>query len=104
MGVSKSTPSGRLSHKLNPTVAMHEDGATGEAGSAIDGIDAVLFLDVDGVLHGLQARHFRQQFAPANMALLKQVIEATGATIVLSTAWRIDSYARRIVGEKLKEH
>jgi len=64
----------------------------------------VLFLDVDGVLHSVQVRHPRQQFARDCMALLAEVLAATNATIVLSTAWRIDPEARRIVAEKLEEH
>lgn len=72
--------------------------------SAIQGLEAVLFLDVDGVLHPVQVRHPRQQFARSCMALLGEVLAATGATIVLSTAWRVDPEARRIVAEKLAEH
>uniref|UniRef100_A0A7S4W197 Mitochondrial import inner membrane translocase subunit TIM50 n=1 Tax=Alexandrium monilatum TaxID=311494 RepID=A0A7S4W197_9DINO len=68
------------------------------------GLDAVLFLDVDGVLHPLQVRHPRQQFARSCMALLDEVLQTTGATVVLSTAWRLDPFARKAVEEKLREH
>jgi len=68
------------------------------------GLDAVLFLDVDGVLHPFQARHPRQQFLEANMELLGEVLRIVGAKVVLSTAWRLDPYTRKIVGEKLAEH
>merc|ERR1712187_923423 len=35
---------------------------------------------------------------------LAKILEATGARIVLSTAWRIDPAARREVAEKLSRH
>merc|ERR1712019_218611 len=38
------------------------------------------------------------------MELLSDVLKATGATIVLSTAWRLDADARKELGAKLQEH
>lgn len=64
----------------------------------------VLFLDVDGVLHPSHCRFLRQQFKPCCMQLLRRVIQATGAEIVLSTAWRLDAEARSILSQKLQEH
>lgn len=64
----------------------------------------VLFLDVDGVLHPAQCKFIRQQFRPACLKLLIQIIQATGAEIVLSTAWRLHKEARDILAEKLKEY
>lgn len=69
----------------------------------VEGLPAVLFLDVDGVLHPVQARHPRQQFATGCLALVADVVKATGAAICLSTAWRLDPSARRFVEEKLRE-
>lgn len=91
---------------FKPRLARHgTPGGTAAGGRpAIDGLDAVLFLDVDGVLHPVQARHPRQQFVPANMQLLSEIVERTGAKIVLSTAWRLDEWARRTVAERLREH
>lgn len=66
-------------------------------------LDAVLFLDVDGVLHPMQVRHPRLQFQRSCMELLAEVVEKSGAAIVLSTAWRLDVGARRAVAEKLQE-
>lgn len=74
------------------------------SGKKLDNLPAVLFLDVDGVLHPTTVRHPRQQFQRSCMALLAEVLEATGARIVLSTAWRLDPMARREVSEKLREH
>ena len=52
----------------------------------------VLFLDFDGVLN---SEKYIRRFGltglvldPGNMALLKQIIDATDAKIVLSTTWR----------------
>lgn len=64
----------------------------------------VLFLDVDGVLHPSHCNSERMQFNAECLSLLRGVIQATGAQIVLSTAWRLDPAARRIVGEKLVAH
>ncbi|MBE6959414.1 MAG: hypothetical protein E7448_01640 [Ruminococcaceae bacterium] len=52
----------------------------------------VLFLDFDGVLNS--EKYIRRTgltgvvIDPVNMALLKQIIDATDARIVLSTTWR----------------
>eukprot|EP00416_Gambierdiscus_australes_P010139 CAMPEP_0171128948 /NCGR_PEP_ID=MMETSP0766_2-20121228/118064_1 /TAXON_ID=439317 /ORGANISM="Gambierdiscus australes, Strain CAWD 149" /LENGTH=195 /DNA_ID=CAMNT_0011592123 /DNA_START=96 /DNA_END=683 /DNA_ORIENTATION=- len=79
-------------------------GAEGEQKRGSVGLDAVLFLDVDGVLHPVQVRHPRQQFATACMLLLDEILRTTGARVVLSTAWRLDPFARRAVADKLREH
>jgi hypothetical protein len=71
---------------------------------ALEGIAAVLFLDIDGVLHPYHIRHPRQQFQRNCMTLLKDAMVASQATIVLSTAWREDPESRQIVAEKLAEH
>lgn len=38
------------------------------------------------------------------MRLLREVVEATGAQIVLSTAWRLHEDARCFLAQKLEEH
>ncbi len=52
----------------------------------------VLFLDFDGVLNSDKyvrgCGHFGVVIDPARMELLKQIIDATDAHIVLSTSWR----------------
>merc|ERR1719253_445473 len=72
--------------------------------SSLENLDAVLFLDVDGVLHSVQVHHPRQQFDRRCMNLLCEVVNKSNASIVLSTAWRADPEARRIVSEKLQEY
>mmetsp|Transcript_45254 Transcript_45254/g.105900 ORF Transcript_45254/g.105900 Transcript_45254/m.105900 type:complete len:246 (-) Transcript_45254:50-787(-) len=69
----------------------------------VAGLPAVLFLDVDGVLHPVQARHPRQQFVNGCLALVADVVKATGAAICLSTAWRLDPQARKFVEGKLRD-
>jgi len=64
---------------------------------------AVLFLDVDGVLHSNRIRHVRQYFSPVCMELLAEVVQATGCVIVLSTSWRLEAGPRRTVSMKLRE-
>jgi hypothetical protein len=52
----------------------------------------VIFLDIDGVLNSEQ--YIREcdgcgiVIDPSKMVLLKQIVDATGAKIVLSTSWR----------------
>lgn len=70
----------------------------------LEGLPAVLFLDVDGVLHSVGITHQRQQFAPYCMKLLKDVVARSQATIVLSTAWREHPDGRRMIMEKLREY
>ncbi len=53
----------------------------------------VIFLDFDGVLNSDQYDSERDQTADTNidesrLPLLKQIVDATGAKIVLSTTWR----------------
>lgn len=71
---------------------------------AIDGLDAVLFLDVDGVLHSPNPRHARQQFQRSCMEFLKSICEETKCKIVLSTTWRLHEEARTHLAMKLAEH
>jgi hypothetical protein len=73
------------------------------AGSKLEGLPAVLFLDVDGVLHPTTIRFARQQFAKNCMRLLQEVVAKIKPSIVLSTAWREDAEGRRAVAEKLEE-
>ncbi|CAE8733923.1 unnamed protein product [Polarella glacialis] len=50
---------------------------------------AIVFLDVDGVLHSVEA-HPEAFLGHQQLLLLKRILEATGARIVLSTTWRRD--------------
>lgn len=64
----------------------------------------VLFLDVDGVLHSVRCTRLQQQFARALMLQLVRAVQASGASIVLSTAWRTVPEARIMVCQKLHEY
>lgn len=52
----------------------------------------VIFLDLDGVLNSakylLDHEYYGVAIDPIRMCLLKQIIDATDAKIVLSTSWR----------------
>ena len=58
----------------------------------------ILFLDIDGVI--LAGRHWkagkRERLPPDTIGLLNEVIERTGARIVVSSVWRED---RRLRGK-----
>ena len=51
----------------------------------------VVFLDIDGVLntHHLRCKHGIDHINNDKIKILKKIIEATGAEIVLSSTWRI---------------
>ena len=49
----------------------------------------LIFLDVDGVLNSAEWLETNQgEIDPAKVRLLKQMIDATGAKVVLSSTWR----------------
>ena len=57
----------------------------------------VLFLDVDGVLSTprlVAASGSRDAVSPAACALVNEVLEATGALVVVSSTWRRDADCR----------
>lgn len=56
----------------------------------------IVFLDFDGVTHGLS----RPAFDPACLALLEAVLEERRAKVVISSSWRYDHPIERLV-EKL---
>ena len=102
--------------------------------SAMDRDVRYIFLDVDGVLHPMGTNYlplkgnFREgvaraeaeaenaskpgyvypicagEFLQDNMAALKAVVDATGASIVLSSTWRESDYSAAAVARKLAEH
>ncbi len=69
-----------------------------------------IFLDIDGVLNdsqfrleGLRRRDYSVLIDPKKVALLKKIVEETGASIVLSSSWTkfwdkdpVDSAGKRI--------
>ena len=64
----------------------------------------VLFLDVDGVLNNelLLETHGWEAIGETKLDLLKEIIDATEAKIVLSSTWRIDGGTRKVLVEKLE--
>lgn len=54
----------------------------------------IIFLDIDGVLNSSEYRkkmgrkYYSEIIDRSKMPLLKEIVEATGAKIVLSTSWR----------------
>lgn len=54
----------------------------------------ILFLDVDGVLHPV---HCKEEFIQPCVFQLCRIIQATGADIVLSTAWRLVPMAKKFL-------
>lgn len=60
---------------------------------------AVVFLDVDGVLHSLYGEEI---FRESCCRLLQQLLLATGAAIVLSSSWREDPGKVALLNEMLR--
>lgn len=48
----------------------------------------IIFLDFDGVLNSLSDDDQGLTLVPAKLDLVKRLVDATGAKIVLSTSWR----------------
>lgn len=71
---------------------------------AIKDIPAVLFLDVDGVLHPPNPKVDRLFFRKSCMELLRDVLLESGAKIVLSTTWRLHEEGRSALAAKLSEY
>jgi len=51
--------------------------------------DKVIFLDVDGVLNSVEDRFSWEIETDKHMEYLKNIIDKTGAAIVVSSSWRI---------------
>jgi len=98
---SSSSGAVEIQLKAAPTSVVQ---AAAAGATCLEELPVVLFLDVDGVLHPTTVRHPRQQFQRSCMALLFEILAATGACIVLSTSWRLHSGARKELAGKLREH
>lgn len=61
----------------------------------------IVFLDCDGVVSPLGTS---KCFERSRMALLKKLIDATGAKIVLSSSWRCTDFGRKEVGKHLVDN
>lgn len=64
----------------------------------------VIFLDIDGVLNDAPTIIEKDNDLPAepHLSCLKQIVDATGAEIVLSSTWRLFPQSRNDVRNKLK--
>lgn len=60
----------------------------------------VLFLDVDGVLNTFKSGGI-YTLTRTKLRLLQQIVEETGCEIVLSSTWRKDTEAFKILNKKL---
>ena len=65
----------------------------------------VIFLDIDGVLNNQTLLyHYGLDYIDGDMVeLLKHVVSATGAEIVLSSSWRLDGYSKKVVEKELEK-
>lgn len=62
-------------------------------------LEAVIFLDIDGVLHSLYGQDI---FRESCCSLLQQIVRATRSVIVLSSTWRTQARSRTMVDNLLK--
>ena len=62
---------------------------------------AVLFLDIDGVLHPVDAEE-DEFFGGPQMEQLHRIVEASGAQVVLSSTWRLSPVHMRQATERLE--
>jgi hypothetical protein len=53
--------------------------------------DKIIFLDIDGVLNTYKEQGIRKDYVdPVKVNRVKQIVDATGAQIVISSNWRFD--------------
>lgn len=69
------------------------------AGAVRDHQDAVIFLDIDGVLHSLYGNDI---FKESCCDLLEKIIRGTRASVVLSSTWRLQERSVAMVNALLK--
>lgn len=64
----------------------------------------IIFLDIDGVLNDAPTILEKENDLPAknHLEYLKQIVDATGAQIVLSSTWRLFPRSRKDVRDGLK--
>lgn len=64
----------------------------------------VVFLDVDGVLNSVRDYYSVELTTDSHFILLKELIDRTGAKIVLSSSWRIGLSIRGDLVQRLAEY
>lgn len=75
--------------RIAPLGVMKGSSLAGRFGAA----KKVIFLDVDGVLHSVYVqvlKDVRRCFNPQCLKILRDVVDTTGAVVVLSSNWRLD--------------
>lgn len=63
----------------------------------------VIFLDIDGVMNSRNDYYSYTMETDSHLKLLKQIIDATDAEIVLSSTWRLFKDSRDVVHRRLQE-
>jgi len=69
-------------------------------------MEKVIFLDIDGVLNDsitFQKMHGDDTPSDEHLKCLKEIVDATGAEIVLSSTWRLFVVSKRIVEKRLAD-
>ena len=69
-------------------------------------MDKVIFLDIDGVLNNADLLYAGgiHTIDDGLISILKKIVDATGAEIVLSSTWRLEESNRERVREALARH
>lgn len=65
-----------------------------------DEVNAVIFLDIDGVVHSLYGQDI---FKESCLLLLEKIVRGTGASIVLSSTWRTQAKSYAMVNTMLRQ-
>ena len=70
-------------------------------------IDSVIFLDVDGVLNDMADDNIGEDWdypSPKHLEPLKEIVERTGASIVLTSSWRLIKGACKRLQEAMEPY
>lgn len=102
---ASTSPNKAVSHRVTaPDLAAESTSSSLKSSAPLHGLDCVLFLDVDGVLHTPNPKHERLLFRSTCMDLLRSICAQTNCHIVLSTTWRLHEQSRAALAAKLAEH
>lgn len=100
-GVLGYSPPQRELKAPHPQTQISRRGASAPSrGNTSRALDAVIFLDIDGVVHSLYGQDI---FKESCLVLLEKIVLGTGASIVLSSTWRTQAKSYAMVNAMLRQ-
>lgn len=102
--LQESDEASNSNQKKHSTIAWDQEDVVKSGESIVNNIK-VIFLDVDGVLNSKQDGNSLQLRTDLHLQLLREIVSATGAKIVLSSSWRAGfAKARNTLSNRLRKY